>query len=204
MPTPTVVPAGWTFSGLFLQVEEEDVFTLYLWGELLNGTGESQEVISIYLCEVGGDPILEDVTISFFPMEVLPPGWKGPFQMVMGPLDALPAPADQLLDQYELCVAEAEPSDFPLREDLVVTDASLVGADGSCRVEGTVRNDGPALSDYLQVVVTFYNAEDLVIGYGDFYTVATSDLQAGEVPFTVECLDMPEFPDDYAVQAVGS
>ncbi|RMF38388.1 MAG: hypothetical protein D6759_01005 [Chloroflexi bacterium] len=177
---------------------------MYLWGDLLNGTGESQEIVSIYLCEMGGDPISEDVTISFFPMEVLPPGWKGPFQLVMGPLDVLPAPADELLDRYEPCVVEAEPSDFPLREDLVVTDASLVSVGGSCRVEGTVRNDGPALDDYLQVVVTFYNAEGLVIGYGDFYTVATNDLQAGEVSFTVDCPEMPESPNDYAVQAVGS
>jgi len=180
------------------------IFTLYLWGDLLNGTGESQEVISIYLCDADGAPVFEDVTISIFPMEVLPAGWKGPFQMIMGPLDALPAPADELLDQYEPCVTEADPGDFAVREDLVVTDASLVGGDGGCRVEGTVRNDGPALDDYLQVVVTFYNAEGLVIGYGDFYTVATNDLQAGEVPFTVDCPEMPESPDDYAVQAVGS
>jgi hypothetical protein len=185
--TPASSDEDWGFENVYAYYD--DVFQeLHLTGEVVNNTDQDQRITALtpVVYDQNENPVtLEDVE----PLE----GYDGLIEIVnLAPGQSLSfgffilLPLDvSFEDNYEI-VVEAEPAE-PVREDLVITydDFESYWPD-FFYVNGTWENPGPALTEYILVVVTVYDEDEHVIGMGWSYEIGSSQLAVGEHDFEVE------------------
>jgi len=213
-PTPTTTPESsgenWSFRNVYAYYDDANQ-KLYLSGEVINETDQDQRITTLtpVVYDQGGNPvILEDViTLEGYDELIeaasLAPGKSLSFGfLILLPLDV------SIQENYEFEV-EAEPAE-PTRDDLFVTNDDLESDwPYFFYVNGTWENPGPALTEYVLVVVTAYDEERHVIGMGSSYETGSSQLAAGEHDFEVYVelweivADLELEVDDHDVQLFG-
>lgn len=159
----------WRFAKLRL---EHDSFarTLHVWGEVVNESGTDQRIIAFVpvLWDHNGE--LVNVTrwrffkgySDLIPAVSVAQGQALPFGFRV----SLPYNA-QLRDGAEIMVHVAAESAEPDRDDLDIPENDFdLSRPDELRVSGIIENAGPALNEGLTVVVTAYDDEGHVMGWG--------------------------------------
>jgi hypothetical protein len=159
----------WRFTNLRLR-HDSFARTLHVWGEVVNESGEEQRIIAFV-------PVLRDhdgewVNVEswsflggyadLIPEVSVAPGQGLPF----GFRASLPA-GTHLRDGAEITVHVAADPAQPDRDDLDIpeNDFDLSRSD-RLLVNGIIENPGPSLEEELRVVVTAYDDEGRVMGWG--------------------------------------
>ena len=204
-PTPTSIPgdlpAGWSFSNVAGMLDAE-ASSLLLWGQVFNNTGADQYLLTTAarVYDEHGT-LLADAynTVEVVPVTTLVQGRKTPFELEIY-LPEREFDPDQL--SYELYV-EAMDAWYETREDLTILEHTWSATDESYEITGTLQNRGPALTSFVKVIATLYDASGKVIGLGWFGEVDPSYLAPGVVEFTIEVENVPFEAVSYDLQALG-
>ena len=136
---------------------------LLVYGDLVNNTGASQEIFDIVgtFYDVQGQVVADETsTYSYWPVLVIPPGGRMPFELTVE--------GTRSADTYDLRV-DAEPSGEVPRQDFEFFDLYQRDEGYGYCIGGTLRNPGVELQDDLVVVGALYDAQDTVIGFGEYY-----------------------------------
>lgn len=136
---------------------------MLLFGDLINNTGFSQELFDIVgqFYDVNGQVVAdESSTYGYWPIFVIPADGRMPFELtVEGIRDAA---------NYDLRV-DSEPSGEVPRQDFEFFDLYELNEDYGYCVGGRIRNPGGALEDDMVVVAVLYDAQDTIVGFGEYY-----------------------------------
>jgi hypothetical protein len=197
-PAATPIPeaSGWAFSGLCVHTDQDEN-NLRVYGNFINGTGTSQELLFITgtFYDTQGQVIAgEESTYDYWSVPVIPPGGRMPFELTVEGI--------QSAANFDLRV-EAEPSNENLRQDFEFLNLYEDAAEGLYCVGGTLRNPGDRLQDYLLIVAILYDSQDRVINFSDRY--ADPEYAAGDDPQDFEvCVDtLSQEVARYELQAWG-
>jgi hypothetical protein len=204
-PTPTSIPGdlpvGWSFSNVTGTLGA-GASSLLLWGQVFNNTGADQYLLTTAARVYDGQGTLlaDDYnTVGVVPVTTLVQGRKAPFGLEIY-LPEREFDPDQL--SYELYV-EAMDAWYETREDLAVLEHTWTVTDGHYEITGTVQNRGPALTSFVKVIATLYDAGGKVVGLGWFSEVDPSYLAPGVVEFTIQVENVPFEAVSYDLQALG-
>lgn len=193
--TPVAAASGWTFAGV-RSATGQDGLTVY--GELVNDTASSQQISQVAgtFYDAQGQVVASpDEGYDFWPVEVVPPGGRMPFELdVYGLQDA----AD-----FDLAVI-SQPTGATPRQNFEFLGVTTSGSSGSYCVTGKLRNPGGKLSHYLVVSAALYNGEGKVINF-DSLEVPTPGLLVGDKALSFNmCIEtLGQTVADYEVQAWG-
>ena len=180
-PTATPLPEGWVFSGAQISSEpEEDGVLLY--GEVINNTGSSQELffISGVFYDAQGQPLPDTATIDYWPIEIVPPGGRVPFELTI--LEA------QTIDTFDLTVEAAPSEDTPSQDFEFLAVNQTNEANNYC-LSGQVRNLAGELDFYLTVVAVLYDVQDKVINFSDHYDYSPEQVIGDQTMDFALCVD---------------
>jgi hypothetical protein len=184
--TLTASHDGWGFVNVRAEHDRRDRL-LRVWGELVNYTGGDQRVAALFpLLVYAGDDALVNFDQPYHQglaqSATLADGQSIPFNL------NLPWPNGVQLEDALTVVARvsAEPGQ-PKREDLdILPDGlALSGQIGTLHVDGAWDNPGPALDEYAMVVVTVYDEQGRVLGWGWQRETAPAYLASGAHDFSV-------------------
>ena len=206
LPTPTVAPdqpapgeaedeppvepsappnqgsSNWTFVSTRLEIEEiEDELVIY--GEVVNDTGSSQILLLISgaFYDAEGQIVAdEDDTDDYTPVDIVPPGGRVPFEMVVYDASGVA--------NYDLWV-QSEASDDFLHQDFELSDVNQVDDEGDYCLDGRVKNLGAELQDYLVIVGVLYDSQDNVVNFGEVYFSSLDDFAGDETLDFEICTD---------------
>jgi hypothetical protein len=176
--TPTPLPE-WFFTGVNIYPGPYGGDQL-LYGEVTNNTGGAQELTNVtgsFFDSEGSLIAGEDQTYSYWPGYVIPAGGRMPFELIVEDASSLA--------RFDLRV-EAEPSEESPRQDIEFLDVqSQVSGEEYC-LKGRLRNPGGTLQEYLIATATFYDAQDNVVGFGDYEEFGRASLIGDKTsPFEV-------------------
>jgi Tol biopolymer transport system component len=159
----------WRFTNLRLR-HDSFARTLYAWGEVVNESGEERRIIAFV-------PVLRDHNDELVSVErwmfsggyadvisevSLAPGQGLPF----GFRASLPV-GTRLHDGAEIIVHVAADPAHPDRDDLDIPENGFdLSRSDRLLVSGIIENPGPSLEEELRVVVTAYDDEGRVMGWG--------------------------------------
>lgn len=181
---------------------DAEASSLLLWGQVFNNTGADQYLLTTaaHVYDEHGT-LLADAynTVEVVPVTTLVQGRKTPFELEIY-LPEREFDPDQL--SYELYV-EAMDAWYETREDLTILEHTWTATDGYYEITGTVQNRGPALTSFVKVIATLYDASGKVIGLGWFGEVDPSYLAPGVFEFTIEVKNVPFEAVSYDLQALG-
>jgi hypothetical protein len=166
--TPILEAAGWAFIGVqsYPNPEEESVI---LYGDVVNNTGSSQALVSITgtFYDGQGQVIADEENVfDYWPVETLPPGGRAPFELTIYDV--------QNIAKFDLSVAAEASNDTP-RQDFEILGLSQSPDDEEYCLSGTLRNQSDAVG-YLIIIATFYDAQDNVISFGEYYKPTAKDI----------------------------
>ena len=180
-PTVTPLPEGWVFSGAQISSESEEE-GLRLYGEVINNTGSSQELffISGTFYDAQGQPLPDAATIDYWPIEIVPPGGRVPFELTI--LEA------QTIDTFDLTVEAALSEDVPSQDFEFLAVEQTTEANSYC-LSGQVRNLAGELEVYLTVVAVLYDAQDKVINFNDHYDHSPEQVISDQTMEFALCVD---------------
>jgi hypothetical protein len=161
--TPTVAPTpstGWSFASVRVYPGQADGMLLY--GDVINDTGAPQELEAVtgaFYDEQGQLIADEGNTYDYWPINVIPPGGRVPFELTVFDI--------QNAANFNLMV-EAAPSDENTRQDFEFLNVNQRNEDGDYCLGGELRNAGDGLEEYLVIVAILYDGQGNVINF-DFY-----------------------------------
>jgi hypothetical protein len=161
--TPTVAPTpsnGWSFASVRVYPGQADGMLLY--GDVINDTGAPQELEAVtgaFYDEQGQLIADEGNTYDYWPINVIPPGGRVPFELTVFDI--------QNAANFNLMV-EAAPSEENTRQDFEFLNVNQRNEDGDYCLEGELRNSGDDLEEYLVIVAILYDSQGNVINF-DFY-----------------------------------
>jgi hypothetical protein len=188
-PTPILPDEGWGIINVFTYYD--DAFQeFYISGEVVNDTHFDRRITTLMPVVYDEDelPATSEDDVEFpegfdelREAVVLPPGQSLSFDFLVYPPEGI-----SVEDNYEILV-EGGPAEAT-RDDLDITSYEFDDFDWPVYfyVDGAFENPGPALTEYVAVVVTLYDEDGRVIGVGWFYETGSSALAAGEHEFEVE------------------
>ncbi|MGD9099357.1 MAG: hypothetical protein PVF45_02675 [Anaerolineae bacterium] len=184
--TLTASHDGWGFANVRADYDRLDQ-ELHVWGELLNLTGSDQRVVAL-------SPLLvytvDEASVNFDQPDrqelaqsaTLADGQSIPFNL------NLSWPNDVQLEDVLTVVARvsAEPGQ-PKRGDLDILPEGLAlsGQIGILRVDGMWENPGTDLDEYAMIVVTVYDEDGRVCGWGWQHETDPAYLASGAHDFSV-------------------
>jgi hypothetical protein len=194
--TPPATPQpGWTFASVRL-IPDPPGGSLYVYGELVNNTGAAQQILNIagsFYDSQGGLLAGPLDTLDRVPTDVLPPGGRLPFELlVIGPTTVA---------NYALSV-QARPSALAVRDNFTFTDTSVLSQRGQTCLASTLQSPDPALADQLTIAVAWVDEAGQLVALSDPYEPELEQL-AGPHGFTV-CTDLRGVPaSGYLLRAWG-
>jgi WD40 repeat protein len=159
----------WRFTNLRLR-HDSFARTLYVWGEVVNESGEERQIIAFvpvlrdhngelvsverWMFSGGYADVISEVSLA--PGQGLPFGFRA----------SLPVTA-RLRDGAEIVVHVAADPAQPDRDDLDIPENDFdLSRSGQLLVNGIIENPGLSLEERLRVVVTAYDDEGRVMGWG--------------------------------------
>lgn len=137
---------------------EDEAYRVF--GEAVNNTGQTQDIETItgQFYNAQGQLIAgEDDVEAAFPVSVVAPGWRVPFDLYVDNA--------QSADRFELSVV-ATPSPTILRSDFATSGLSAAMENTNYCVRGTLQNPGPRPQSSVTLVAVIYDAQNRVINYG--------------------------------------
>ncbi len=180
-PEPNSEVPGWSFRAVHTSLEEGNAVVV---GELINSTGSPQQAV-----EVSGifydaqDQVIEDEidTLSYVPVEVIPPGAHVPFELTVE--------SPQPIYRLDLVALSAPATDFPRQDFQFANINQWAGESNMYCLSGQVQNTGSPLADYLVIMATTYDDQGQVAGFGE-YAPAYPEVIVGSqtTPFEI-CID---------------
>lgn len=187
-PTPSAPP---------LEILSHDSYTDGEWyhivGEIQNNNDYPMMFVEIVatLYDDDGKVVGTDFTYTF--LDVIPPGGKSPFETGTDEWEGT--------TNYKL-QAEGSKGDLP-RQDLVIrSHESYIDGDW-LHVRGEVENTGTTDAEFVQLVITLYDASDNVVGADFTFTTLNIVPAGGTSPFESGTDHWPNF-DHYEIQVEGS
>jgi hypothetical protein len=157
---------------------------------MINNTEEPQELAYVtgdFYDEEGQVIADEDSTYDYWPVAVIPPNGRVPFELTVGGIENAA--------NFDLRV-EAEPISETPREDFEFSDVDQWEDDGAYCVEGRLRNTGDELEEYLLIALVLYDGEDNVINFGDYEEFDPGDVEGDDTSKFEICVGPPN--DDVA------
>lgn len=171
---------------------------MWLHGNLVNNTNASQELAFITgtFFDAQGQIIAEqESVIDLWPSELIPAGGRMPFQLIFD--------SAQNVDTYELHV-EVRASNETLVDDFEFLDSYQQNSEEAYCVGGAVKNNSGQLQNYVLIMVTLYDNQNQVIGFGDYYEPEPGDLIGSQTLDFEICTAPPGRPvARYDLQAWG-
>jgi hypothetical protein len=180
-------------SRVCLYESEEDFW--FVFGELTNQTGSLLSFVEVVVTFLDPNGSLLGEDFNEITVEAMPHGATLPFAIQ---LDSLGPPA-----QYRFQVF-AEPADVTPRTDLQVSNLQLAPGNNRLLLTGNITNPGEALSDFAEVIATFYNADGAVVAVG-YRAIDSLQLGAAQTArFEIIVSGLTELvTDHYTVVAYG-
>src|SRR5574341_752072 len=182
---PTTPPEGWSFVSVRLH---PDTFSnsLLVFGEAVNNTGDTQEIISITgTFNDGQGQVIAgpDTTSDFRPVDIVPDGGHVPFELtVVGITEAA---------TYTLEVQSRPNSDTPRQDFEFSVQSQYTEFDEYC-LRATVQNTGPELTEYLTIAAVLFDSEGNLINLSAAYEPQLEEVADGlphEFDICVDPLD---------------
>jgi hypothetical protein len=202
-PIPGDVPEGTSFSHLtHLYWSEHERNFLSLWGEVFNNTGADQYLLTVAarVYDQGGTLIADGYNTSMMlPVTTLVQGRKMPFELQI----LLPEREFDLNQLRYECYVETMDAWYGMREDLTILNHSWTVTGEGYEITGTVQNRGPALSSFIKVIATLYDADGNVVGVSWFNEITPSFLAPGVVEFTIVAENVAFEAASYELQVLG-
>lgn len=169
-PTPILTQTeGWVFSRL--RASADGVGNLVVLGEVTNETGSAQEIVSLagtFHDAQGGVMADPDRMDGYWPADLVPPGGQLPFELtVFGIQDA---------HDFDLAV-QSQPTNIDLHQGFAFSNVEPWSEEGVYCLVGLLQHAGYPVKEYVVVMAVFYDAQDGVIGFGEYYVPA---LELGE------------------------
>ncbi len=191
--TLTLTAAGddWDLTNVHITYDRLDQ-SLHAWGEVLNQSGSDQRIMAIlpFVQAGDGNPVNHNQRITF------PSGFQELIQTVSLangqylPFNfTIPLPAEaQLENSLDIIVSVAAESVEPARDDLAFSPGELDLRESSATfyASGAWDNPGPDLAAYVALVVTVYDRDDQVIGWGWHKETDPAHLASGAHDFAIE------------------
>ena len=182
---PAPAGGGWAFTATRFAENPYDDQGIVLYGEAVNNTGQTQELIWLTgnFYDGGGQMIASDGDSDpYLPADFVPPGGRVPFELEIYDISGAA--------NFELMV-EAEPSTDPIHQDFEIINVEQWNDEGDLCFSGSVKNQGQPLQDYAVVFVVLYNDRGEVINFVDDYTFDIEDL-TGDSTYDFEmCVEQP-------------
>lgn len=182
--------AGWTISHICIYQGASGEWDVY--GELTNNTGSDQTGVDldtgvdveVNFYDSSGAPLATNS--SWLYVLTLPNGATAPFAI---PMYSTSAPLG-----YDVSVSSTPASVSP-RRDLQVVDGQAARSGLDVILTGQVTNPGADLTDYAEIIVTFYGQDGVVIAIG-YETILAQDLAGGQTaPFEIYAEGQPDLID---------
>jgi hypothetical protein len=191
-PTPIVIDSatpipetpGWSFANIRTYT---DVYEggLLLYGDLINDTGASQKLAYItgaFYNEQGQVIASQDNTTEYWPVDIVPPGGKAPFELAVNGIEAAA--------NYRLWANSATAGQMP-RQDFNFAGVEQWSEDESYCLAGQMQNPGGQLRDYLVIAAVLYDSQGNVANFSETYETEPQDI-SGDEPLDFEiCIDPP-------------
>jgi hypothetical protein len=184
-PTPTVTPIpetpGWAFAKIRTYNDEYEG-GLILYGELVNDTGAPQEIAYITgaFYDPQGQIIADsDSTTEYWPLEIVPPGGRTPFELAVNGIQAAA--------NFKLWANSTTASQTP-RHDFNFEGVEAQQADEDYCLTGQLQNPGGELDDFLVIAAVLYDGQGNVVNFGETYESA---LEGGETLDFEICIEPP-------------
>jgi hypothetical protein len=182
--TPTTMPAtsGWSFVNV-QAIPDPYMGGVLLHGEMVNNTGSAQQIFRVtgtFYDNQGQVVAGPNDADDYWPVDVLPPGGKSPFELALYDVDSV---AD-----FDLQVV-SQPSSVTPRQDFEFSNVATSSGSGEYCVAGDVRNPGDQLQDYLVVVAILYNGQGNVVNFDYDDAPYPEDITGQEVMDFEICVD---------------
>ncbi|MCK6628320.1 MAG: FxLYD domain-containing protein [Anaerolineae bacterium] len=184
-PTPTVTPIpetpGWAFAKIRTYNDEYEG-GLILYGELVNDTGAPQEIAYITgaFYDPQGQIIADsDSTTEYWPLEIVPPGGRTPFELAVNGIQAAA--------NFKLWANSTTTSQSP-RQDFNFEGVEQWSAAEDYCLTGQLQNPGGELHDFLVIAAVLYDSQGNVVNFGETYESA---LEGGETLDFEICIEPP-------------
>jgi hypothetical protein len=172
--------------------------SLILYGDVVNDTGDSQEISYLtgtFYDSQGRVVAGENDIYYYWPIDVVPPAGMVPFELTVY--------SDQSPANFELEVIAQASSDTP-RQDFEFSDLDASGDARDYCVTGKVRNPGGQLGDYLAVVAVLYNDQGNVINFDSYENYSPENVASEQtLDFEVCVNPLGQEVADYDVRAWG-
>jgi hypothetical protein len=190
MPTLALDTPGWSLANVRINHEPE-MSALHVWGELVNYSGGDQRVETLVPTLRDGDyhPLTTEEAVVF-PLGLdnmladvsLADGHSVPFGFELHlPTDVSIENGQQIILSVIHSPAESTRENF----DILHHSYDLVAWPERLEVNGVFDNPGPALQEYVTFVITAYDTEGRVAGWGWSQDTAASFLQEGGHHFVI-------------------
>ncbi|NJN93604.1 MAG: hypothetical protein HC875_05660 [Anaerolineales bacterium] len=184
-PTPTVTPIpetpGWSFARV-RAYDNQYEGGLILYGEMVNDTGAPQEIAYITgtFYDNQGQLIADsDSTTEYWPIEIIPPGGRTPFELAVNGIQAAA--------NFKLWANSTTAGQSP-RQDFNFDGVEQWQADEAYCLTGQLQNPGGNLDNYLVITVVLYDSQGDVVNFGETYESA---LEGGETLDFEICIEPP-------------
>jgi hypothetical protein len=130
----------------------------YVMGEVYNASATDAAYVTVdaALCEANG--VAFETASNMVALDVLERGGFAPFVVLFQDVPEGAVPCDTQ--------ARAEPADHEPYTALTLTQTGTFDDFGRLTVAGTVTNNGLEIVEQIEILITAYDAEDDVIGYG--------------------------------------
>jgi hypothetical protein len=160
--TPVLKSSEWSFANIQTYPDPYGE-GLVLYGDLINDTASTQELARVtgQFYDGQGQLVADpDQTIDFWPIHIVPAGGRLPFELtILG---------TQNVADYDLTV-EAEPTQGHPHQAFEFLDVDEWEEEGLHCLSGSLQNRGEPLHEYVMVVAIFYDNQDHMINFGEFY-----------------------------------
>jgi len=181
--TPVLRTSEWSFANIQTYPDPYGE-GLVMYGDLINDSASTQELARVTGQFYDGQGQLvadQDHTIDFWPIHIVPAGGRLPFELtILG---------TQNVADYDLSV-EAQPTEGHPHQAFEFSDVGEWGEEGLYCLSGNLQNRGNPLHDYVMVVAIFYDNQDHMIKFGEFYEANfENQIDSQPIPFDV-CIEL--------------
>jgi hypothetical protein len=185
-PTPTATPGttGWSFANVRL-ANDQDEGHLLLFGDMVNDTGASQLIgfLTGTFYDGQGQVIAsEDNTFDYWPIELVPPNGRIPFELAVGGI--------QGAANFDLRVQSETSSQIPRQDFNFVEVNQWQDGDNYC-LEGALQNPGSELQQYIAVVAILYDSQNNVINFSDTFESGPQGISGDQTLGFEVCVEPP-------------
>jgi hypothetical protein len=183
--TPTTPPAatsGWSFANVQM-VSDDSSGGVIFYGDMVNNTGATQQIdylTGTFQDNQGRSFSGTDYTYDYWPIEIVPPGSKVPFELSVYDVANVV--------NYTLSVISQPAGETP-RQDFEILNPSTFDDQGFYCVNGQLRNSGGSLASYLVVIAVLFNAQNQVINFDSYDEPYPEEISGSQTSGFEICID---------------